>query len=153
MAYDGKELGQHKGLMYYTIGQRRGLGIGGVGTGQPWFVAEKDLENNILYVVQGEAHEKLFSKGLVAKEFNWIHGSVPKTPFKCMAKFRYRQSDRQVTVTNIENLHQPTDAYDRLTSDITLTFDTPQSSITEGQFVVLYQGENCLGGGIITQKL
>lgn len=153
MTYDGQEIGKHNGLMYYTIGQRKGLGIGGVGSGEPWFVAEKDLENNILYVVQGESHEKLFSNGLVAKDFNWIGGKAPELPLKCMAKFRYRQSDRPVTVTSINNIHEPKEAYDRFTSDLELTFDEPQSAITEGQFVVLYQGDTCLGGGIITQKL
>lgn len=153
MSYDGRELGKHHGLMHYTIGQRKGLGIGGIGTGEPWFVAEKDLKHNILYAVQGEQHEKLFSRQLIAKDFNWISGKLPETPLKCMAKFRYRQSDRPVTVTAIDHVHRPTDAYDRLTSDLSITFDAPQSSITEGQFVVLYQGETCLGGGIITEKI
>ena len=152
VSYDGRELGQHHGLMHYTIGQRKGLGIGGIGSGEPWFVAEKDLTNNILYVVQGEDNEKLFSKGLRATDFNWISGQLPKAPLKCMAKFRYRQNDRPVTVSVIDNISRPTGAYDRLTSDVTLDFDTPQSAITEGQFVVLYEGDTCLGGGIITQK-
>lgn len=152
MSYDGQELGTHNGLMYYTIGQRKGLGIGGIGSGEPWFVAEKDLENNILYVVQGENHPKLFYNGLVASEFNWINGSIPNTPLKCMAKFRYRQSDRSVKVSLISDIQEPKDSYDRLTATVKLDFDEPQSSITEGQFVVLYQGDQCLGGGIITQK-
>lgn len=152
MSYEGRELGKHHGLMHYTIGQRKGLGIGGIGSGEPWFVAEKDLEHNILYAVQGEHHEKLFSRKLLAKDFNWISGKLPELPLKCMAKFRYRQSDRPVTVTSIEHVNKPTKVYDRLSSDIAITFDEPQSAITEGQFVVLYQGNTCLGGGIITQK-
>lgn len=152
MTYDGKEIGTHNGLMYYTIGQRKGLGIGGIGSGEPWFVAEKDLEKNILYVVQGENHEKLFCKGLIASEFSWIDGIVPDAPLTCMAKFRYRQSDREVIITDISDLHQPTEEYDRLTTTIKMDFKDAQSSITKGQFVVLYQGDKCLGGGIITQK-
>jgi len=151
-SFDGEELGKHHGLMHYTIGQRKGLGIGGVGSGQPWFVAEKDLKNNILYVVQGETNEKLFSNGLTATDFNWIDGKLPELPLKCMAKFRYRQSDRAVTITDVTDAQTPTGEYDRLTSSVKMTFDEPQSSITEGQFAVLYQGDRCLGGGIITQK-
>jgi tRNA-specific 2-thiouridylase len=152
LTYDGEELGQHHGLMHYTIGQRKGLGIGGIGSGQPWFVAEKDLDKNVLYVVQGEDDEKLFSRKLIGENFNWINGKLPQTPLKCMAKFRYRQSDRPVTVTHISDLHEPTSDYDRLTSKVHISFDSPQSAITQGQFVVLYQGDQCLGGGIITQK-
>jgi len=152
LTYDGRELGNHHGLMHYTIGQRKGLGIGGIGSGQPWFVAEKDLEKNLLYVVQGENHEKLFSNSLITSDFNWIDGTVPDLPLKCMAKFRYRQGDRPVTVTKISDLHRPQNEYDRLTARLNINFDSPQSSITEGQFVVLYDGDRCLGGGIITQK-
>lgn len=152
LTYDGNEIGTHNGLMYYTIGQRKGLGIGGIGSGEPWFVAEKDLEKNVLYVVQGEKNEKLFCKGLIASEFSWIDGSLPELPFTCMAKFRYRQSDREVTLTDISDLHTPLEEYDRLTTTIKMDFKEAQSSITKGQFVVLYQGDKCLGGGIITQK-
>ncbi len=134
---DGEYKGKHDGLMYYTLGQRKGLGIGGAGTGEPWFVAEKDLKNNILYVVQGEGHPALYSNGLLATDLSWVSGELPKEPLKCTAKFRYRQQDKRVTV--------------EMTSDTTcrVSFDEPQSSVTPGQAVVFYDGEVCLGGATI----
>lgn len=134
---DGKVKGMHQGLMYYTLGQRKGLGIGGEGTGEPWFVVEKDLANNILYVVQGEQHPSLYSKGLFATDLNWISNKKPESSFTCTAKFRYRQKDQKVTV--------------KIKSDSTcnVIFDEPQKAITPGQAVVFYQGEVCLGGGTI----
>ena len=139
---DGKIVGRHEGLMYYTIGQRRGLNIGGKhdGNGQRWFVLKKDLQKNVLYVSQGECAE-LFSNGLKAVEFNWIPKLPEKGEFDCFAKFRYRQPDQKVHV--------------KLTGDKTIevTFAQPQRAITEGQFVVLYQEDGtCLGGGIIDAK-
>lgn len=133
----GEVKGRHDGLMYYTLGQRQGLGIGGSGNGEPWFVAEKDLEQNILYVVQGDKHPSLYSTGLVASTINWIGGNLPEGPLACTAKFRYRQPDQGVTMT--------------LRADGTLhvAFDAPQKAITPGQAVVFYDGETCLGGGII----
>ncbi|MDK2919393.1 MAG: tRNA-uridine 2-sulfurtransferase [Candidatus Petromonas sp.] len=130
-------LGKHNGLMYYTIGQRKGLGIGGRGTGEPWFVAKKDIENNILYVVQGSSHPALYSKGLITNDVNWISGSKPQSSFKCTAKFRYRQADKNVTV--------------EVNSDgsCEVIFDKPQKAITKGQFIVFYDKDVCLGGGII----
>ncbi|WP_425446417.1 tRNA 2-thiouridine(34) synthase MnmA [Dethiothermospora halolimnae] len=139
--YTGEVVGKHDGLMYYTLGQRRGLGIGGRGTGEPWFVADKDLENNILYVVQGANNPKLYSYGLIATDFNWISNKDIDNEFKCNAKFRYRQKDQDVKV--------------KVTSDTTckIIFDKPQKAITPGQAVVLYDGEVCLGGGIIDKVL
>jgi len=138
---DGKVLGRHNGLMYYTIGQRRGLGIGGTGTGEPWFVARKDIENNILYVVQGADHPELFSKSLIAADVNWISGKEPADTLKCTAKFRYRQPDRGVTVNiNTNKTYE-------------VVFDKPQKSVTEGQFVVFYDNEVCLGGGVIERVM
>ena len=136
---DGHVKGQHQGLMYYTLGQRKGLGIGGEGTGEPWFVVEKDLENNILYVTQGANHPSLFSKGLHATDVHWISEKKKENTFTCTAKFRYRQPDQNVTV--------------ELESDNTceVIFENPQKAITPGQAVVFYQGEVCLGGGIIDQ--
>ncbi|OJF16488.1 MAG: tRNA 2-thiouridine(34) synthase MnmA, partial [Bacillaceae bacterium G1] len=99
---DGELKGRHQGLMYYTLGQRHGLGIGGGGTGEPWFVADKNLTENTLYVVQGGTHPALFSHGLLAVDVNWIAGRPPAgvgEPFSCTAKFRYRQPDQAVTVT------------------------------------------------------
>ncbi|QAY65199.1 tRNA 2-thiouridine(34) synthase MnmA [Paenibacillus protaetiae] len=133
----GEVKGRHDGLMYYTLGQRQGLGIGGSGSGEPWFVAGKDLEHNRLLVVQGENHPSLYSKGLTATGMNWIAPVRPEGPFACTAKFRYRQQDQHVTVT--------------LQKDGTaqIVFDKPQKAVTPGQAVVLYDGDVCLGGGTI----
>ncbi|BBI34828.1 tRNA 2-thiouridine(34) synthase MnmA [Cohnella abietis] len=133
----GEVKGRHDGLMYYTLGQRQGLGIGGSGSGEPWFVVNKDLESNTLYVVQGDAHVSLYSISLTATEVNWISPEVPTTPVRCTAKFRYRQQDQGVTLTpQGDGVYQ-------------VTFDTPQKAITPGQAVVFYQDETCLGGGTI----
>ncbi|SEF43143.1 tRNA 2-thiouridine(34) synthase MnmA [Paenibacillus sp. UNC499MF] len=134
---DGEVKGRHDGLMYYTLGQRQGLGIGGSGTGEPWFVADKDLERNILYVVQGDKHPRLYSKGLSATDVNWISTRKPQGEFTCTAKFRYRQPDQGVTITLGED------------GTAEVVFHEPQKAITPGQSVVLYDGEICLGGGII----
>ncbi|MWC30493.1 tRNA 2-thiouridine(34) synthase MnmA [Paenibacillus sp. MMS18-CY102] len=133
----GETKGQHDGLMYYTLGQRQGLGIGGSGNGEPWFVADKDLERNILYVVQGDSHARLYSERLTAEGINWISPDRPEGPIACTAKFRYRQADQGVTVT--------------LGADGTaeVVFDQPQKAITPGQAVVFYDGDICLGGGTI----
>lgn len=139
---DGKVVGQHEGLMYYTIGQRRGLNIGGKvdGNGERWFVLKKDLGKNILYVSQGEC-EELFSNGLYADTFNWIPCKPDEKEFDCYAKFRYRQPDQKVHVTVLDDTH------------IKVDFAEPQRAITEGQFVVLYlEDGTCLGGGIIDKK-
>ncbi|CAH2212175.1 tRNA 2-thiouridine(34) synthase MnmA [Tepidibacter aestuarii] len=141
MTYDGKVLGNHHGLMHYTIGQRKGIGIGGIGTDEPWFVAEKDIKNNILYVVQGDKNPKLFFSGLVSNDINWISGEIPNDSFECTAKFRYRQRDVGVIV------HPKSDG------SCTVEFNHPAKAITEGQFVVFYQGEKCLGGGIIDKAV
>ncbi|MFF2480488.1 tRNA 2-thiouridine(34) synthase MnmA [Paenibacillus sp. NPDC058071] len=133
----GEKKGRHDGLMYYTLGQRQGLGIGGSGNGEPWFVADKDLERNVLYVVQGEDHPSLYSVGLTASGFNWIGPTSPDQTFHCSAKFRYRQQDQGVTVTLLPN------------GEANIVFDKPQKAITPGQAVVLYDGNVCLGGGTI----
>lgn len=135
----GEVKGRHDGLMYYTLGQRQGLGIGGSGSGEPWFVAEKDLQNNILYVVQGDKHPSLYSTGLVASGVNWIAGAdkLPDKPFKCVSKFRYRQQDQGVTLIPRED------------GTMFVAFDQPQKAITPGQAVVFYDGDECLGGGTI----
>lgn len=132
-----KVVGKHDGLMYYTLGQRRGLGIGGAGTGEPWFVVGKDLGRNILFVVQGETHQALYSKGLMASQIHWISGKEPGTSFQCTAKFRYRQPDQKVTVS----------LKDEDTCEV--IFDKPQKAVTPGQFAVFYDGEVCLGNGVI----
>ncbi len=133
----GDVKGRHDGLMYYTLGQRQGLGIGGSGSGEPWFVADKDLQRNILYVVQGERHESLYSQSLTATGMNWIVPHEGSSPVKCTAKFRYRQQDQGVTVTMQED------------GSALVVFDKPQKAVTPGQAVVLYDGDVCLGGGTI----
>ena len=140
MTYDGKVLGEHLGLMYYTIGQRKGLGIGGQAgdDGSRWFVIEKDLENNILYVAHG-AEDKLYSKGLIMKECNWIP-CPPAKDFTCTGKFRYRQPEKECTVHIKDDF-------------IEVEFKQRQRAITEGQFAVFYDGDKCIGGGVIEKAI
>ncbi|SFK68745.1 tRNA-specific 2-thiouridylase [Paenibacillus sp. 1_12] len=136
---EGEVKGRHDGLMYYTLGQRQGLGIGGgSGSGEPWFVSGKNLETNVLYVVQGEQHPSLYSLGLKATDLNWISGTLPQQEFRCTAKFRYRQPDQGVSVT-----------FNEKARTCEVTFDKPQKAVTPGQSVVFYDGELCLGGAII----
>ncbi|MBO0477124.1 tRNA 2-thiouridine(34) synthase MnmA [Vagococcus sp. DIV0080] len=137
---DGQVKGDHAGLMYYTIGQRQGLGIGG-GQGEasePWFVVGKELETNTLLVGQGFHHEHLYATSLEASEIHFTSNTPMPKEFKCTAKFRYRQQDTGVTV--ILNDDQKTG---------TVIFDEPVRAITPGQAVVFYNGEECLGGGLI----
>lgn len=135
---DGEYIGEHAGLMYYTLGQRQGLGIGGRknSSGEPWFVAGKDMERRILYVVQGD-HPWLWSRSLKADQLSWVAGHPPSFPCRCAAKTRYRQPDQACTVSQDEN------------GLIHVEFDEPQRAVTPGQSVVFYQGDDCLGGGII----
>ena len=135
----GRTIGRHDGLMYYTLGQRKGLGIGGRsdGTGESWFVVGKDVKRNLLIVQQGE-HDELFSLSLEAPKINWIAGEAPQPSFSCTAKFRYRQPDQAVAVAiEGEGAH--------------VAFARPQRAVTPGQWVVFYDGETCLGGGVIEQ--
>ena len=138
---DGEVIGQHNGVFYYTLGQRQGLGIGGVqgASDSPWYIYEKDIDSNVLFVVQGHDHELLYSQKLTATDINWISGLVPETPFKCVAKTRYRQTDQACTITHIEN------------DSCSVTFDVAQRAVTPGQFVVFYDEDICLGGGIINR--
>ncbi|MDD4003255.1 MAG: tRNA 2-thiouridine(34) synthase MnmA [Clostridia bacterium] len=137
----GKKIGEHMGVMYYTIGQRKGLGIGGVNKEQTgrWFVIEKDVKANILYVQQGD-ESMLYSRGLTMNEVNWIPKPPQANQFYCSAKFRYRQSDQCVSV-NIAK------------EKITVEFEKAQRAVTCGQYAVFYDGEYCLGGGIIEQVI
>ncbi len=132
---DGRLVGRHDGLMYYTLGQRQGLGIGG--QGEPWYVAGKDLERNVLIVVQGHDHPLLLKNTLTARDLSWIAGTPPDAAGRYGAKTRYRQQDAACRVAQL--------AGDRLD----LHFDAPQWAVTPGQSVVLYDGDVCLGGGII----
>ncbi len=135
----GKEVGEHIGLMYYTLGQRRGLDLGGIkgeAEGGRWFVVKKDLANNILYVSHGD-ETPLYSKSCEVSTFNWIPNKPQKKEFTCTAKFRYRQPDQPVFVSVREN------------GDLHIEFAEKQRAVTEGQYAVLYDGINCLGGGVI----
>ena len=132
---DGKVVGKHDGLMFYTLGQRRGLGLGG--EGESWFVIRKDLEKNILYVNRGE-HESLFTKTLRASGASFVAGSAPGDTFRAGAKVRYRQADQMCTV------HVNGD-------ELFIEFDQPQRAVTPGQYVVLYSGDVCLGAASIDQ--
>lgn len=135
---DGKTVGEHIGLMYYTLGQRRGLGLGGtVDSQQRWFVVEKDLENNVLVVSHGD-ESVLNSSSLVASSVNWIPTS-PSQKFSCTAKFRYRQPEQKVQVELLDD------------NRVKVIFDQPQRAVTPGQFVVFYDETKCLGGGIIDE--
>lgn len=138
MTLEGEIKGQHDGLMYYTIGQRQGLGIGGGGkSSEPWFVVGKELETNTLLVGQGFHHEALYADRLDASEIHFTtHEEKPKE-FRCTAKFRYRQQDTGVTVHLLEN------------NRAEVIFDESVRAITPGQAVVFYDGMECLGGGLI----
>lgn len=130
----GKKMGEHMGIAFYTLGQRKGLNIGGAG--EPWFVVDKDVKNNALIVAQGFDHPALFSKSLTADTLSFV-GRHP--PFRCQSKVRYRQTDKPCTVEIKEGV-----AY--------VKFDEPQRAVTPGQSIVFYEGEVCLGGGIITSR-
>src|SRR5699024_10009014 len=132
---NGDVQGNHDGLMYYTIGQRHGLGIGG--EGEPWFVVGKNLDNNVLYVEQGDQNEYLYSDRLIARNVNWLK-DMPET-FTCTAKFRYRHKDTPVTVTKLDE------------QSVQVDFFHNERAVTPGQSVVLYQGDICLGGGTIEE--
>ena len=142
---DGRTIGQHVGLSFYTLGQRQGLGIGGVkakgaqkggSEHEPWFVARKDLDKNILWVVQGHDHPWLLSPSLHAEDVSWVAGEPP-APGRLAAKTRYRQADAPCT-------------FEADGDGFTLRFNEAQWAVTPGQSAVLYDGEVCLGGGVIT---
>jgi len=139
---EGHYIGKHSGLMYYTFGQRQGLGIGGVKNApdEPWYVLEKDLENNILIVGQGHDHPLMLHNTLEASQLDWCNNKPLTEPLRCTAKTRYRQADQACLIEPIANNH------------IKVSFDEPQRAITPGQSVVFYEDDNCLGGGIIESK-
>lgn len=136
---DNTVLGQHDGLMYHTLGQRQGLGIGGAG--DAWYVVRKDLERNILYVVQGQEDQALYSQTLLADTFYWALDQSPEFPLQCTAKTRYRQPDQVCTVS--------VGSAGKSAGQLHIGFEQAQRAITPGQSVVLYDGDDCLGGGII----
>lgn len=137
---DGEVVGKHDGLMYYTIGQRKGLGIGGSkdGTNEPWFAIGKDLTKNVLYVGQGYEHEHLYATTLEASDFFFTNDEELPLEFRSKAQFRYRQKEVDVTVY-----------LDESRTKARIEFDEPARAITPGQAIVLYDGEECLGGGTI----
>lgn len=138
---DGAVVGKHHGLMYYTLGQRSGLGIGGVeGRAEmAWFVADKDLLSNRLIVVQGQDHPRLQSNWLTAGALSWI-GAAPEQGQRYMAKVRYRQADQ---ACNIEQVDM---------RNMVVHFEKPQRAVTPGQYVVIYDGDRCMGGGAIRER-
>jgi len=132
-------VGKHDGVIYYTIGQRKGLGIGGIKGITPgsYFVVSKDVEKNILYVAKGEENEYLLADSCLVEDINWIDKDIKIEGLKCNCKFRYRQSDNGVSLTYVDDNH------------ILVKCDSPIKSITSGQAAVFYLGEECLGGGTI----
>jgi tRNA-specific 2-thiouridylase len=141
---EGKILGKHDGLMFYTIGQRQGIGIGGQKEslgGDPWYVVEKSLSHNELIVAQGTHHPLLYKKALVAQDLSWVYPEPPHFPLRCTAKIRYRQPDQPCTIEALED------------NQYRVHFDTPQRAITPGQAIVFYEDDRCLGGGTIMSSL
>lgn len=140
---DGVTVGEHQGLMYHTLGQRKGLGIGGMKESKddPWYVVDKDVANNRLIVAQGADHPRLMSVGLIAQQLHWVDRQVLREPLQCVVKTRYRQEDIPCVITPLDS--------DR----IEVRFEQPVAAVTPGQSAVFYLGEVCLGGGIIEQRL
>lgn len=140
---DGKVIGRHEGLMYHTLGQRKGLGIGGLRDGgdDPWYVVGKDLINNQLHVAQGHDHPALLSTGLLASQLHWVDRVGPQQAMRLTVKTRYRQTDIPCEVTP------------QADGSMRVVFDSPQKAVTPGQSAVFYLNEVCLGGGIIDEAL
>lgn len=138
LTLDGKKLGEHEGMAFYTIGQRKGLGIGG--PGEAWFVADKDPENNIVYLAQGEEHPALYAYELTATDISFVEPPSFPFPLRCKAKIRYRQPEQECIVTSLgeDKLH--------------VRFLEPQRAITKRQSIVFYQEDRCLGGAMIASK-
>ena len=139
----GEVIGRHQGLMYHTLGQRKGLGIGGVkGMAEnAWYVVEKDLINNVLVVAQGLDNSALLSTGLIAGQLHWVDRKPLRTPLRCTVKTRYRQMDISCEVIPLNE------------DNIEVHFDQPQIAVTPGQSAVFYQDEVCLGGGVIESAI
>ena len=137
----GEVVGHHEGLAFYTLGQRRGLGIGGRqgARAAPWFVLAKDLDRNVLVVAQDHDHPALLSSLLTLRELHWVAGSAPAAHLECTARIRYRQAEQPCRATPLPG--------DRCRVE----FARPQWAATPGQSVVFYDGDECLGGGVIEQ--
>ncbi|MDX1538785.1 tRNA 2-thiouridine(34) synthase MnmA [Arsukibacterium sp.] len=140
---DGQLLGRHDGLMYHTLGQRKGLKIGGLreGSDDPWYVVAKDLEQNRLLVAQGHDHPALLASGLTASQLDWVDRQGPQQPMRCTVKTRYRQTDISCTLTP------------QADGQVNVVFDQPQKAVTPGQSAVFYLDDVCLGGGIIDKAI
>lgn len=142
---EGNVIGEHQGLMYHTLGQRKGLHIGGQkgggGNEDPWYVAEKDLKRNVLIAVQGGDHPLLKSTGLIASQLHWVDRQTITEPLRCTVKTRYRQQDIPCTIEPIDE------------NNIKVVFDEPQVAVTPGQSAVFYSQDVCLGGGIIEARI
>jgi tRNA-specific 2-thiouridylase len=137
----GDVIGKHDGLMYYTLGQRQGLKIGGLKQAEekPWYVVDKDIERNSLIVAQGQEHPMLYSQGLICANIHWLQQDIPELPLQCMAKTRYRQHDQACIVSP-----QQTEGH-------CVMFSSPQRAVTPGQSIVFYAQNQCLGGAVIEQ--
>ena len=141
---DGEEIGEHQGLMYHTLGQRKGLHIGGMknnNSQEPWYVVDKDMARNVLLVAQGHNHPRLFSEGLMASQIHWVSREPLTQPLRCTVKTRYRQTDVPCLVTPIGE------------DKIEVTFDKPELAVTPGQSAVFYLDDVCLGGAIIDVQI
>ena len=137
----GQVMGQHDGLMFYTLGQRQGLGIGGQQNGDeaPWYVVEKEVKTNTLYVAQGSQHPMLYAQGLICGPIHWLSPRADELPLTCYAKVRYRQEEQACMISPAQgNQHY-------------VMFSTPQRAVTPGQFIVFYEKNLCLGGATIEQ--
>ena len=138
---NGEVIGEHQGLMYHTLGQRKGLGIGGLknASDDPWYVVDKDVARNVLVVAQGD-HPRLYSKGLIARQLHWVDRSPLSAPLRCTVKTRYRQTDIACRVEPIDE------------DTLRVIFDEPQAAVTPGQSAVFYADEVCLGGAVIESR-
>ncbi len=143
----GEVIGQHQGLMYHTLGQRQGLGIGGVkhGLDAPWYVVEKDMVRNVLIVAQGNDNPAMLSEGMVCEDIHWVSGA-PSLPRQLKVKCRYRQSDQDCTVKVCDSENNIAKG-----SELEVVFDKPQRAVTPGQWACFYDNDVCLGGGIIKE--
>lgn len=136
---EGLQVGEHEGVHFYTLGQRQGLGIGGVkgAADEPWYVISKNMENNSLTVAQGHDHPELMSRSLKAVNLHWINEPPATIPYECQAKTRYRQADQACVIESMDN------------DSAMVRFTEQQRATTPGQYVVFYAGDRCLGGGVI----
>lgn len=135
----GQLIGRHEGIMYYTLGQRQGLGIGGIKTASedPWYVVDKEIATNTLFVAQGKYHPKLYSQGLICDSIHWLTDAVPELPLTCYAKTRYRQPEQACMISPVDN------------NQHYIMFSSPQRAVTPGQYIVFYDKNQCIGGAVI----